>query len=55
MAAKVHRSSTASWAPKWRDRFQSFDDDPRLASIGQVQVGVALTGREVAVKIQYPG
>jgi predicted unusual protein kinase regulating ubiquinone biosynthesis (AarF/ABC1/UbiB family) len=41
---------------KWRDRFTSFDDTPvASASIGQVHKGVWADGREVAVKIQYPG
>jgi predicted unusual protein kinase regulating ubiquinone biosynthesis (AarF/ABC1/UbiB family) len=41
---------------KWRERFSSFDDNPvASASIGQVHKGVWADGREVAVKIQYPG
>jgi aarF domain-containing kinase len=39
----------------WRDRFQSFDEEPAAsASIGQVHKGV-VDGAPVAVKIQYPG
>lgn len=38
------------------ERFSSFDDTPvASASIGQVHKGVWSDGREVAVKIQYPG
>lgn len=55
-AAKVHRVLDAQLGTKWRSRFQSFDDEPvASASIGQVHKGVWSDGREVAVKIQYPG
>ncbi len=55
-AAKVHRVLDGQLGTKWRDRFTSFDDDPvASASIGQVHKGVWRDGREVAVKIQYPG
>ena len=55
-AAKVHRVLDAQLGTKWRDRFSSFDDEPvASASIGQVHRGVWRDGREVAVKIQYPG
>lgn len=46
----------AQLGTKWRDRFSSFDDKPvASASIGQVHKGIWSDGREVAVKIQYPG
>ena len=55
-AAKVHRVLDAQLGTKWRDRFTSFDDKPiASASIGQVHKAVWADGREVAVKIQYPG
>lgn len=55
-AAKVHRVLDAQLGTKWRERFTSFDDDPvASASIGQVHKAVWSDGREVAVKIQYPG
>ena len=55
-ATKVHRVLDAQLGTKWRDRFRSFDDEPiASASIGQVHKGVWSDGREVAVKIQYPG
>ena len=55
-AAKVHRVLDAQLGTKWRERFSSFDDIPvASASIGQVHKAVWADGREVAVKIQYPG
>jgi predicted unusual protein kinase regulating ubiquinone biosynthesis (AarF/ABC1/UbiB family) len=55
-AAKVHRVLDSQLGTKWRDRFVSFDDTPiASASIGQVHKGVWSDGREVAIKIQYPG
>lgn len=40
----------------WRDRFLEFNEDPSAAaSIGQVHKAIWKDGREVAVKIQYPG
>jgi predicted unusual protein kinase regulating ubiquinone biosynthesis (AarF/ABC1/UbiB family) len=55
-ADKVHRVLDAQLGTKWRARFTSFDDDPvASASIGQVHKAVWSDGREVAVKIQYPG
>jgi predicted unusual protein kinase regulating ubiquinone biosynthesis (AarF/ABC1/UbiB family) len=55
-AAKVHRVLDAQLGTKWRERFESFDDAPvASASIGQVHKAIWSDGREVAVKIQYPG
>ncbi len=55
-AAKVHRVLDAQLGTKWRQRFTSFDDKPvASASIGQVNKAIWSDGREVAVKIQYPG
>ncbi|KUH81379.1 MULTISPECIES: AarF/UbiB family protein [unclassified Mycobacterium] len=55
-AAKVHRVLDQQLGTKWRERFQSFDDKAiASASIGQVHKAVWSDGREVAVKIQYPG
>lgn len=42
--------------PRWRRQYTDFDDVPAAsASIGQVHRGTLKDGREVAVKIQYPG
>jgi predicted unusual protein kinase regulating ubiquinone biosynthesis (AarF/ABC1/UbiB family) len=55
-ADRVHRVLDSQLGTKWRDRFSSFDDVPiASASIGQVHKAVWSDGREVAVKIQYPG
>ena len=55
-AAKVHRVLDGQLGTKWRERFASFDDTPvASASIGQVHKAVWSDGREVAVKIHYPG
>ncbi|XP_076832837.1 atypical kinase COQ8B, mitochondrial [Brachyhypopomus gauderio] len=42
--------------PGWREQLTSFQDTPfAAASIGQVHHAVLRDGREVAMKIQYPG
>lgn len=52
----VHRVLAEAFGAAWRDEFQTFDDRPAAAaSIGQVHKAIWLDGREVAVKIQYPG
>ncbi|HEX4726831.1 MAG TPA: AarF/ABC1/UbiB kinase family protein, partial [Jatrophihabitans sp.] len=54
--ATMHRVLDEQFGTSWRDRFVSFDDQPAAAaSIGQVHRAVWADGRDVAVKIQYPG
>lgn len=55
-ASTVRRVLDEQLGTRWRDRFIEFDDDPAAAaSIGQVHRGTWHDGREVAVKVQYPG
>ncbi|MFN0284521.1 MAG: ABC1 kinase family protein [Kineosporiaceae bacterium] len=54
--ATVHKVLAAELGSTWRRTFKEFDDTPAAAaSIGQVHKGVWKDGREVAVKVQYPG
>lgn len=55
-AAKVHKVLDQQLGTRWRERFREFSDEPAAsASIGQVHKGIWSDGREVAVKVQYPG
>jgi predicted unusual protein kinase regulating ubiquinone biosynthesis (AarF/ABC1/UbiB family) len=52
----VHRMLAEQFGRGWRERFRDFDEVPAAsASIGQVHRAVWRDGREVAVKVQYPG
>ncbi|MCD2263199.1 AarF/ABC1/UbiB kinase family protein [Dietzia aurantiaca] len=55
-ADEVEKVLDAQLGLKWRDRFTEFDGEAAAAaSIGQVHRAVWSDGREVAVKVQYPG
>ncbi len=54
--ADVHRMLAEQFGRSWHTRFREFDDHPAAsASIGQVHRAIWRDGREVAVKVQYPG
>ena len=54
--ATVRRVLDEQFGRRWPERFTQFDEKPAAAaSIGQVHRAVWGDGREVAVKLQYPG
>jgi predicted unusual protein kinase regulating ubiquinone biosynthesis (AarF/ABC1/UbiB family) len=55
-ARQVQAVLTANWGGKWQQRFEPFSFTPiAAASIGQVHRAKTLDGRDLAIKIQYPG
>jgi predicted unusual protein kinase regulating ubiquinone biosynthesis (AarF/ABC1/UbiB family) len=54
--AQLHRVLGREYGKGWQARFERFDDEPlAAASIGEVHRARTRDGREVALKIQYPG
>ncbi|MBV5297573.1 MAG: AarF/ABC1/UbiB kinase family protein [Rhodoferax sp.] len=55
-ARQVQAVLTANWGAKWQQRFEPFSFTPiAAASIGQVHRAKTKDGRDLAIKIQYPG
>ncbi|XP_059209184.1 atypical kinase COQ8A, mitochondrial [Centropristis striata] len=53
---QMMKAISSDFGPNWRDELEYFEEKPfAAASIGQVHLARLKDGREVAMKIQYPG
>ncbi|XP_028250778.1 atypical kinase COQ8A, mitochondrial isoform X2 [Parambassis ranga] len=53
---QMMKAISSDLGPNWRDKLEYFEEKPfAAASIGQVHLARLKDGREVAMKIQYPG
>ncbi|XP_020483452.1 atypical kinase COQ8A, mitochondrial [Labrus bergylta] len=53
---QMMKAVSSDLGPNWRDKLEYFEEKPfAAASIGQVHLARLKDGREVAMKIQYPG
>jgi predicted unusual protein kinase regulating ubiquinone biosynthesis (AarF/ABC1/UbiB family) len=54
--AQLLKTLVASWSKDWHQQFSSFSFTPiASASIGQVHRATLKDGRQLAIKVQYPG
>jgi predicted unusual protein kinase regulating ubiquinone biosynthesis (AarF/ABC1/UbiB family) len=54
--AQLKRALAAEWGPDWHRRFVRFEVRPiAAASIGQVHRALTRDGRDLAIKLQFPG
>jgi predicted unusual protein kinase regulating ubiquinone biosynthesis (AarF/ABC1/UbiB family) len=54
--AKVATALAHEWGPGWRDKIESIEEKPlAAASIAQVHKARLKDGRDVVIKVQYPG
>ena len=54
--AQLHRAMSEAYGPDWEDLFYGFDMKPlAAASIGQVHRTISPDGRDIVLKVQYPG